>query len=222
MNDNSDNNSVNVPINVNVSVEDVATELVSEGGQVDYGKLIEENSERIRNIPDEHTIFISHASAGEGAYPDEKQFVLTLYKFLIASYPDKVYLDLIKNPKIIYTEVLRAAQRSTYGVFICSPRYINIFHGERKEPYVREYEIISIELNTFLAKQRRHGFCMIPIRFGVESDAFSDRSPLGGGVDTISIENEVLKTHLEKAEYVSSKIIELIKEAEAKKVVSNI
>src|SRR3989344_8544922 len=146
MNDTNENESVDIPAQVEEPVLEEVTpaEEVSEGEQIDYGKLIEENSERIRNIPDEHLIFISHASAGDGAYPDEKQFVLALYEYLVASYPDKVYLDLIKNPKIIYTEVVRASQRSTYGVFICSPRYIDIYNGERKEPYEREYDTISL------------------------------------------------------------------------------
>lgn len=192
---------------------------INEGEQIDYGKLIEESSKEIINIPDEHYIFISHASNGDGAYPDEKQFVLALYEFLVASYPDKIYLDLIKKPKIIYTEVLRAAQRSTYGVFICSSRYINIYNGERKEPFVREFDTISLELNAFFDKQRRLGFCMIPVRFGVTSDAFS-KSPFGG-VNEIYIEDETSKTHLQKAEYVSLKIIDIIKDAESKKEARN-
>ncbi|MCX6792026.1 MAG: hypothetical protein NT149_03230 [Candidatus Gottesmanbacteria bacterium] len=217
MNDISDINLNNSDV-INSSLpNNTVSEPVNEGGQIDYGKLIDENSERIIKIPDEHYIFISHASNGDGAYPDEKSFVLALYNFLEVNYPSKVYLDLIDKPQIIYTEIIRAAQRSTFGVFICSSRYINVYNGERKEPYAREYDLISLELNTFFDKQRRCGFCMIPVRYGVTSEAFGARSPFGGGTATISIENETSKTHLEKAEYVSLQIIEKIKEAVSKK-----
>lgn len=193
--------------------------IINENEDIDYRKLIEANSEKIKSIPDEYYIFISHASNGDGAYPDEIKFVLALYDFLIVNYPDKVFLDLIKKPKIIYSEIYRAAQRSTYGVFICSPRYITIFNNGRgnNAQDTRQYEPISMELNFFHAKQRQHGFCMIPVCYGVTQDAFGDRSPFSNGTDTIFIENETLKNHLEKAEYVSLKIIEKIKEVESKK-----
>lgn len=203
-------------ITESVVLNEGSTELVNEGEQVNYEKRIQENSEEIENLPDEHLIFISHASNGDGAYPDENFFVLSLYDFLVASYPDKVYLDLIKKPKIIHTEINRAAQRSTYGVFICSSRYIKIYHGVRQEQFSREFDTInSLELNIFFDKQKRLGFCMIPVRYGVTPSAFA-RGPLGG-VYAISIEDETSKTHLQKAEYVSLKIIEVIKEAESKK-----
>lgn len=99
-------------------------------------------------------------------------------------------------------------------MFICSPRYIKIYNGERKEQFAREFDTISLELNAFFEKQKRLGFCMIPVRFGVTSEAFA-RGPFPG-VNAIYIEDETSKTHLQKAEYVSLKIIEVIEAAESK------
>jgi len=185
--------------------------VANENEDIDYGLQIQKNSKDILNIPNVWDIFISHASAGKTVYPDEKEFVLFLYEILTTKYKKKVYLDLISNPTMIDTEITRAAQRSEYGVFICSSRYVNIFNGNRTESYITEFDRIPREVNIFFTKARWQGKCIIPIRFGLEESAYEQRGPFPG-TRTISIEDEITKKSIEKAEFIAKKIVERIME----------
>lgn len=189
----------------NSAVKSAEITALSENESIDYGKLTEENSREILDIPDDYDFFISHASSGDGSLPNENKFVQTTFDLLNSKYPNRVYLDLKSKPKIIPADIFRAAQSSTYGLFICSPRYIKIFHGKRKEPYKKEYDIISGEVNIFLNKQRLKGFCAIPVQYGVNDSAFTLRSPFGGN-DKIKIKEEIMSEHIKMAEFVVDEI----------------
>lgn len=185
----------------------------SENQTIDYRTEIERKSENILEIEDDYKIFLSHACDGEGAHTDEKNFVLSLYELLKKEYDNKVYLDLICNSSYQISPIISAAQLSKYGVFICSPRFIKIALGKRKEPFLKEYDIITKELDVFHNKERELGFRIIPVRFGVTDEAYRKKGPFGSRF-LISIENEASKTYLIKASIVANKIIEKITEIE--------
>lgn len=193
----------------NLTAKPVGVTALNENESIDYGKLKEESSREILDIPDDYDFFISHASAGEDSFPSERMLVETIFNLLNSKYPDRVYLDLKAKPKIIPADIFRAAQSSKYGLFICSPRYIKIFHGKRKEPYKKEYDVISGEVNIFLNKQRLKGFCVIPVQYGVNDSAFTLRSPFGGN-DKIKIEDEIMNEHIKMAEFVVNEITEKV------------
>lgn len=186
--------------------------IIKDDEAINYGLRIQENSESLLAIPDEWDIFISHASAGKTAYQDEKEFVLFLYELLTVKYKKRVYLDLKNNPTMIDFEITKAAQRSKHGVFICSFRYVSIYNGIRPEPYITEFDRIPREINLFLANARWKEKYIIPVRFGLEERAYEERGPFPGTY-TISIEDEINKSSIEKAEIVARKVIEKIEQA---------
>lgn len=191
-------------------------QISSDGEPIEYGKLIEKNSAELQNIADEFDIFISHASVGEEAFPDEKDFVEALYEILKKEHKKKVYLDLAYNHSYQYSPIMAAAQLSKFGVFICSFRYIKIFFGRRKEPYKRDFDTIVQEIDVFMGKERDFGFRIIPVKFGVKEDVYRKRNPFGQRFK-ISIEDEEKNDYKKKAAFVAAKIIEKISKLESSK-----
>lgn len=196
----------------------VKASLIKDKESVDYGKLIQDSSKRLQKIPDDYDIFISHASAGNGTYPDEKDFVLTLQRILTETYKKKVYLDLIYNDSYQYAPVISAARLSKYGVFICSLRYITITLGKRSEKYAKEYDTIIQEIDVFMGKERFFGFRIIPVKFGLTDDVYRQKGPFGHRF-YISIVDEEKNSCLDKAAYVASKIIDKINDVELKETI---
>lgn len=188
--------------------------LSSDSGPIEYGKLIEENSAELQKIQEEFDIFISHASVGEEAFPDEKDFVEALYALLEKEYKKKVYLDLVYNDSYQYSPIMAAAQLSKFGVFICSYRYIKIFFGKRKEPYKKEFDTIMQEIDVFMGKERDFGFRIIPVKFGVKEDVYRKRNPFGHRFKIV-IEDEEKIDYKKKAAFVAAKIIDKINEVES-------
>lgn len=186
----------------------------NDSSSIDYETLIQQSSNQLLSIPDLYDIFLSHASNSADAYPDELDFTKELHSILNNIHKKKTFLDIVDNPSYKYTAITAAANRSKFGVFICSKRYINIFYGLREEPYAQEYDIIRDEIDIFTDKERYLGSRKIPVKYGLTDQAFRLKNPCGQGF-YIPIKDEAQLIYKEKALYVADQIVQRIKSVES-------
>lgn len=143
---------------------DVASvEPVSEQAEIKYDEVqtVVREFESIEDID----FFISHATDGEGASPEEKSFVSNVVTKLISDYGVRVFIDHDDIVGTITGGIEDGLKRSKFIIVICSPRY--------QVRYLPPVSTVKQELSAFSRKEEiTQKFKIIPVLLGISRERF--------------------------------------------------